>query len=147
MNENLIITGQISLCAILVTLLIIFLNHILANTREKGKARYQKGKKVISAFNLELDALYQTDDDCRNILTMEAYKKHESSIRSFLPHLSWVDRLRLKRAWHRLAFHQSDEKRTLPFYEQYADFGSLPKRRSVRPEVIRRIEKIVSLAK
>lgn len=147
MNENLIITGQISLCAVLVALLVIYLNHLLANTRERAKERHQKGKDVISAFNRELDALYQTNDDCRNIMTMEAYKNHESAIRSFLPHLSWVNCFRVKRAWHWLAFHKNDKKRTLPFYEQYADFGSLSKRRSVRPEVIRRIEMIISLAK
>ena len=146
MNESLIIIGQISFCGVLVALLVLYLNHVLANTREKEKERRQGGKDVISAFNQELDALHQTGDDCCNILTTEAYRRHESAIRSFLPHLSWVNRFRLKRAWQRFAFHKNDKKRKLPFYEQYADLGSLSKRRSIRPKVIRRIEKIISFA-
>lgn len=147
MNENLIITGQLSLCAILTALIIVILNHRLANTRKKMKERHQEGKNIISAFKLELNALIQTNGDCRDIMTMEAYKKHESAIRLFLPYLSWIDRFRLKKAWHRLSFHRNDRKGLLPFYEQYADFGSLTKRRSIRPIVIKRIEKIVSIAK
>lgn len=147
MNEKLIITGQISLCAVFTALFVIFLNHRLSNTREKTKERHQEGKNIISAFKQELDALIQTNNDCRDIMTMEAYKKHESAIRSFLPYLSWIDRFRFKRAWHRLAFHQNDTKGMLPFYEQYADLGSLDKRRSVRPFVIKEIERILSFAK
>ncbi len=147
MNENLIITGQLSLCALLTALFIVFLNHRLANTREKTKEKHQEGKNVISAFKVELDALFQTNEDCSNIMTMEAYKKHESAIRSFLPYLSWIDRFKLKRAWHKLSFHRNDKKGLFPFYEQYADLGSLTKRRSLRPIVIKRIEKIVSIAK
>jgi hypothetical protein len=144
MNETIITIGQLSLCGILVALLVLLLNHILANTRDKAKEKRQIGKKVISAFSKELDALYQTDDDCRLILTTEAYKRHESAIRSFLPYLSWIDRARLKRAWHSLVFHHKDKKGNLPFYEQYADCGSLSKRHAIRPEVIRKIDKIVS---
>jgi hypothetical protein len=128
-------------------LIVIFLNHLLANTRDRKKERIQKGTNVIAAFSPELDALHQTNDDCRNILTMETYKKHESAIRSFLPYISWIERLKLCRAWHRLAFHRNDIKGILPFYEQYADLGSLDKRRSIRPTVIRRIERILSFAK
>jgi len=147
MGKELIIIGQISLCGIFVALIVIFVNHLLANTRERKKERLQKGNNVVAAFSSELDALHQTNDDCRNILTIETYKKHESAIRAFLPYLSWVDRFRMKRAWHRLIFHKNDTKGMLPFYEQYADFGSLDKRQSIRPIVINRIEKILSFAK
>ncbi len=146
MNEKLIIIGQISLSGVLLALLVIYLNHLLSNTRERAKERRQIGKNVISAFNRELNALHQTDEDCRNILTMEVYRNHESAIRSFLPYLSWVTRFRVKRAWYRLAFHKNDKKGKLPFYEKYADCSSLSKRHSIRPEVIKRIEKIVALA-
>lgn len=146
MNEPIIILGQLSFCGILVALLLLLLNHILSNTRDKAKERRQIGKDVISAFRKELDDLRQTDDDCRLILTTEAYKRHQSAILSFLPYLSWLDRIRLKRAWHNLAFHHKDKKGHFPFYEQYANFGSLSKRRSIRPEVIRKIDKILSFA-
>jgi hypothetical protein len=147
MEKELIIIGQISLCSFLMALIVVFLNHLSANTRERKKERLQKGNNLIAAFSSELDALHQTSDDCRNILTIETYKRHESTIRAFLSYLSWMERFRLKRAWHRLAFHRNDTKGTLPFYEQYADFGFLDKRRSVRPIVIKRIEKILSFAK
>ena len=146
MNETIITIGQLSLCGILLALLVLLMNHALANTRDKAKEKRQIGKNVISAFSKELDALHQTDDDCRFILTTEAYKRHESTIRLFLPYLSWIDRVRLKRAWHGLVFHHKDKKGNLPFYEQYADCGSLSKRRAIRPEVIRKINKILSYA-
>ena len=137
MNETIITIGQLSLCGILLALLVLLMNHALANTRDKAKEKRQIGKNVISAFSKELDALHQTDDDCRFILTTEAYKRHESAIRSFSPYLSWIDRVRLKRAWHSLVFHHK-EKGNLPFYEQYADCASLSKRCAIRPEVIKK---------
>ena len=146
MNETIITIGQLSLCGILLALLVLLMNHALANTRNKAKEKRQIGKNVISAFSKELDSLHQTDDDCRFILTAEAYKRHESAIRSFLHYLSWIDRVRLKRAWHSLVFHHKDKKGNLPFYEQYADCGSLSKRRAIRPEVIKKINKILSYA-
>ena len=146
MNGSLIIIGKLSLCGLFIALLVLYLNHILSNTRDRAVERRQKGKDVISAFSRELDDLHQKNDDCRHILTTEAYRRHESAIRSFLPHLSWINRTRLKRAWYSLAFHHKDKKKKLPFYEKYADLGSLSKRRSVRPEVIRKIERIFSFA-
>lgn len=144
MNEPMIIIGQISLASIFVALLVLLLNHHLANTRDKAKDRRKIGQKVADAFSKELDALLQTNNDCRLILTAETYRQHDSAIRSFMPYLSWIDRIRLKRAWHLLVFHPKDKKRQLPFYEQYADFGSLSKRRSIRPEVIKKLNKILS---
>jgi hypothetical protein len=38
------------------------------------------------------------------------------------------------------------KKQNIPFYEQYADCGSLDKRRKVRPVVIKRIQDIISFA-
>jgi hypothetical protein len=94
-----------------------------------------------------LDALIQTDQDCRLILTEQAYQKHGSAIRDFMFYLSWIDKFRLKRLWHRLAMIKASRKQHIPFYEQYADCGSLDKRRKVRPIVIKRIQDIISFAK
>lgn len=138
--------GTLSLSALTIALIVVFLNHALANTREKAKERRAVGNGVIEAFRPELDALNQTDNDCMHILTESAYLRHESAVRNYLPLLSWIDRLRIHRAWRKLAYHKQDRKGHIPFYEQYADCGSLTKRRRVRPLAIERMSRIVSLA-
>ena len=124
----------------------VWLNHVLANTRDKAKERHTAGSAVVEAFRPELDALRQTDQDCRLILSDSAYRRHESAIRNFLLFLSWINRLRIHHAWRRLAYHQQGKKSRIPFYEQYADCGSLTKRRNVRPDVIERILRIIAIA-
>jgi len=146
MTEKFVTIGEISLCGVLLALVMISLNHLLANTREKARLRRDRGQNLTSAFKPELDALIQTDQDCRLILTQEAYRRHESAARLFMPYLSWIDRFRLKRAWISLAFLKVSKQQYGPFYEQYADCGSLTKRRAVRPVAIKRIQKIVSFA-
>jgi hypothetical protein len=139
--------GTISLSALAVALIVVLLNHFLANTRDKAKERRIVGNSVFEAFRPELDALNQTDKDCLHILTESAYHRHETAVRNFLPLLSWIDRVRILRAWHKLAYHKKDREAHLPFYEQYADCGSLTKRRKVRPVVIERISRIISLSR
>jgi hypothetical protein len=146
MTENLVIIGQVSLFSVLLTLVTVYLNHLLANTREKVKLRRNHGQGLVTAFKPELDTIIQTDQDCRLILTEEAYRRHESAIRAFMPYLSWIERIRLKRAWTNFALIKMDKEHQTPFYEQYVDFGSLTKRRRVRPIAIDGIQKIVSFA-
>jgi len=136
---------QSILITLLVGLTIALANHLLSNTREKRKERREAGRLVANAFRAELDALLQTDTDARHILMDEAYLRHESAVRHFMPKLSWINRLRLHWAWRALAHHQKDKKCQIPFYEQYADCGSLTKRRNVRPFAIKRIQHIISL--
>ena len=141
-----IIIGQISLAAILLILIPVYLNHLLANTRDKVIRRRNQGQVLMPAFKAELDDLIQTDKDCRLILTQTAYRKHESAVRDFKFHLSWIDKFRLNRLWYRLAMIKVGKKKHIPFYEQYADCGSLDKRRKVSPAVIKRIQDIISFA-
>ena len=146
MNEKLIIIGQFSLCAVLLALVTIWLNHLLANTRDKVKCRREKGAELISAFRQELDALIQTDEDCRLILTDEAYRQHDSAVRAFMPYISWIDKYRMKQAWGDLALFRLNKKHAVNFYAQYADCGSLDKRKAMRPLAINRIQGIIRLA-
>ena len=141
-----IIIGEFSLAALLLVLITVYLNHLFANTRDKVSRRRDRGQVLTVAFKPELDALIQTDQDCRLILTQQAYQKHESAIRDFMLYLSWIDKLRLKWLWYRLAMIKVAKKKHIPFYEQYADCGSLDKRRKVRPIVINRIQGIISFA-
>ena len=141
-----IILGQLSLSALFLALITVFLNHLFANTRDKTNRRRNQGQALTTAFKPELDALIQTDQDCRLILTQQAYRKHESAIRDFILYLSWIDKFHLKWLWHRLAMIKVGKKQRIPFYEQYADCGSLDKRRKVRPTVIKRIQDIISFA-
>ena len=141
-----IIIGQLSLAGLFFLLLAAYINHLLANTRDRVSRRRNQGQVVTSAFKPELDALIQTDQDCRLILTNQAYQKHESAIRDFMLYLSWINKFRLKWFWYRLAMIKVGKRKHIPFYEQYADCGSLDKRRKVRPIVIARIQDIISFA-
>jgi hypothetical protein len=141
-----IIIGQLSLAGLFCLLLAAYIDHLLANTRDKITRRRNQGQILITAFTPELDALIQTDQDCRFILTQIVYRKHESAIRDFMLYLSWIDKFRLQWQWHRLAMIKITKKQHIPFYEQYADCGSLNKRQKVRPIVIKRIQKIISFA-
>jgi len=139
--------GVLSLSGIAVALILVWLNHVLTNTREKAKERRAAGLAVVAAFRPELDALRQTGGDCRLILNDDTYRRHESDVRNFSPHLWWFKRILVRRAWHQLAHHPKDKEGHIPLYAQYADYGSLTTRRKVRPIVIGRIEKITSLAR
>lgn len=141
-----IILGQLSLSALFLVLLTVYLNHFFANTRDKTKTRREQGKVLAKALQPELDALIQTNQDCLLILTDDAYRKHESAIREFMIYLSWVDKIRLQRQWHRLAMIKVGKRKYTQFYEQYIDGGSLDERRKVRPIVIKRIQDITSFA-
>lgn len=146
MNEPIVIIGQLSICVVLIGLVTVWLNHLLANTRDRQKTRRDAGKTVTDAFRPELDALIQTDEDVRLILTTDAYRRHESAVRNFMPFLSWIDRFMLREAWRALAHHPQDKKHRILFYGQWADCGSLTKRRAVRPVVVKRVQRIISLA-
>jgi hypothetical protein len=146
MNQELITIGKISLSGILLALITVYVNHLFANSRDKIKQRRDQGQTISKAFDLELHSLIYTNEDCRLILTQEAYQRHEAAVRTFSRNLSWIDRLRLKLLWYRLAMIKIDKKHHMPFYEQYADCGALDKRRKVRPIVIKRIQDIISFA-
>jgi hypothetical protein len=141
-----IILGQFALSALCLVLISVYLNHLLANTRAKINRRIDQGIKVVEAFRPELDALMRTNNDALLIMTDEAFIRHDSAIRNFLLYLSWIDRLILWHNWRALAYHQKDKDRRIPLYEQYADCGSLDKRKEIRPLIIKRIERIISFA-
>lgn len=146
MSESIIITGQLTLAALLPALITVWLNHRLANTRDAKNKRASLAIKLIETFQSELDAIIQTDKDCGLIMTDDAYMRHDSAVRSFLIHLSWYDKFRLQRLWHKLAMARLSKKQHIPFYAQYADNGSLDKRKRIKPIVKKRIQDIISFA-
>jgi hypothetical protein len=139
--------GQISLAAILLALIGALVNHYLAIARDARNKRADQAGKVVAAFRPELEALVQTNNDARIILTPDAFSRHEAAISNFLPYLSYFSRFRMSRAWGKLVYYENKEKSKTPFYTQYADCGSLDKRNRVRPLAIERIQKIISLAR
>lgn len=140
-----IVMGQLTIAAILGILITVWLNHLLANTRDAKNRKATLNLKTIDVFSPELDALIHTGGDAGHILTTESFKRHESAIRNLLPHLSWVQRYRLRRAWHQLAYHEKDKKGQLAFYVQYADCGSITDRQRMKPLAVQRIQKVISL--
>lgn len=138
--------GESIIIGLLIALVTAILNHVLANTRDAKNRRLDQGRKVIDAFQPELDTLVQTSNDAILIMTDEVFDRHDSAIRNFLRYLSWIDRFRLLHKWRALSYHQKDKNHHIPFYVQYSDFGSLDKRKRVRPIVIKRIQEIISFA-
>lgn len=122
---------------------LLFLSHVLSVSREGRVARREVGKRIADAFRPELDSLIQTANDARTIMTEESFKRHESTILNNLPGLAWHTRPRLHYAWEKLAHHP--QAKHFPYYAQYSDYGSLNKRSQVRPMLIARIKRIISL--
>lgn len=147
MKESLVITGQITLTGILIVLVTVWLNHVLSNTRDARNKRLAQGRKVVDTFQLELDQLIHSAEDAGSIMTMEAYLRHESTIRDYKTYLSWFHKYKVINAWRQLVYHPEDKKEQLPFYVQYADNGSLTAGRRLRPLVIHRMQTLIDLAK
>lgn len=146
MSESIIITGQLTLAALLLPLITVWLNHLLANTRDAKNKRASQAIKLIEMLQPELDAIIQTDKDCGLIMTDDAYMRHDSAVRSFLIHLSWYDKFRFQRLWRKLAMVKLSKNQHIPFYTQYADNGSLDKRKQIRPIIKKRMQDIISFA-
>lgn len=124
---------------------ILWVGYRLTLGRDILAAQKAAGASIARAFHPELDALVQTDEDARLIMTDDTFKKHESTIRNNRRQLSWLRQLRLRHAWQAVAYHPQDNEQGVPFYAMYADCGSLNKRRQMRPVAIARIEKIISI--
>jgi hypothetical protein len=139
--------GQISLTAILLALIGAFVNHRLAIARDTRNKRSDQAEKTIAAFRPELEALINTNNDARIILTPDAFCRHEAAINDFLPYLSYFSRFKMSRAWGKLVYYENKEKSKTPFYAQYADCGSLNIRNKMRPLAIERIQRIISLCR
>jgi len=111
----------------------------------KRIARREAEERIIVGFQPELDAMIQTNEDARLILTDEAFNKHEAIIRNNKRSLTYLQQIRLNSAWDDLAYYQKGNKQKIPSYVMYADCGSLDKRREIRPLAIARIQNIISI--
>jgi hypothetical protein len=146
MNFDYFTVGQFSFTVALFVIVPVYLNHLLANSRDKRRDRRSQGVKVADAFYPELDSISNTTEDCMYIMTDEAITKHENAIRAFYPYLSWVDKFRFNRLWHRLAYLNIGRNNKISAYEQYAAGGSLTERSKIRPIVAKRIQDIIAFA-
>jgi len=146
MNIDYFIIGQFSSTAALLVIVPVYFNHLLANTRDKLRDRREQDRILISAFEPELNALLGKVDDCRHVMTENAYNKHEATVRSYMRYLSWFDKYRFIKLWHRLAMVRVTKKLHVPFYTQYSDRGSLDERAIKQPLAIQRIQDIISFA-
>jgi len=111
----------------------------------KNKTRKYR-QQLFDAFHPELNRILQSNEDCINILTDTAHSKHEIAVNNLIAHIGFIEKIRLKRKWRRLAMIKVGKRKYIPYYEQYADCGSLDKRRKVRPVIIKRIQDIISFA-
>lgn len=103
-------------------------------------------KELFEVLHPCLNRLLQTDDDCRLFLNDKDLKEHEIAVNNLMAHMDFIERTFLKRKWYILGMTQMDKNHYIPDYSQYADCGSLDKRRKARPTVIKRIQDIISFA-
>ncbi len=110
------------------------------------KNRVRPYRKILfDAIQPELDKILHTDEDCRIILDDIAYSKHKTAINNLISQTDFIERIRLKRKWKILTTTKFNKKTIhTTCYEQYADYGSLKKRREMRPIIIKRLQGIVS---
>lgn len=111
----------------------------------KNKTREYR-KQLFDMLHPCLNRLMQTNDDCRHFLNDDALTKHEIAVNNLMAHMDFIERICLKRKWYRLGMVQMDKNHYMPDYSQYADCGSLDKRRKIRPIVIKRIQDVIAFA-
>ncbi len=117
----------------------------LSPSKENVARRRAAGDAIATAFRAELTAILQTNDDIgAHILTETAFKKHEAVILNNIGGLSWLQQLRLRLAWRKLAYHEEDKKQKIPYYDRYVDGGSINERNIVRPLVIARLKRVIA---
>lgn len=133
------ITGLLAIVGALLTGL------FLLTLYRKNKTREYR-RQLFEAIHPELNRLLQTDDDCRHFLNDDTLKKHEIAINNLMAHVGFIEKIKLKRKWYSLAMVKVDKKHYIPDYSQYADCGSLDKRKAIRPIIIKRIQDIISFA-
>ena len=131
------------LYSILATLFVAGFGYLLKISLLQRQSVKDAGKNIIAAFQEDLDKLIQTNGDCRLILNSEAFKKHESAIRNNINNPSFFKKFRLRHAWGRLAYYEGSKG--IPFYEMYADYGSLDKRARMKTLAISRMQRIVAI--
>ena len=141
--ETILLIKSHPLYGVLIVLLVAFLGYLLRVSLLQRQGIKTAGENIVDAFQEELDRLIQEGDDCRLILDSKAFKKHEAAIRNNIDNLSIFQRNRLRQAWDQLAYHKNNNQ--IPFYEMYADCGSLHKRAKTKPLAISRIQRIVSI--
>lgn len=105
----------------------------------------ETGKAIATAFSPELNALIHSNECASRILTSEAFRRHESSIRNNITGLPIFKQFRLNSAWKELAYHKDDKKKQIPFYEQYFSGSALDQRKILNRLAINRIQKIISI--
>ncbi len=110
----------------------------------KNRVRLYR-QNLFNAIQPELDKILHTDEDCRIILDDTAYSKHKIAINNLISQTDFIERIRLKRKWKVLTTTKFNKKTIhTTCYEQYADYGSLEKRREIRPIIIKHLQDIVS---
>lgn len=103
----------------------------------------QAASVFAKAFLDELTRLEaQEDVDTHDILS-PALSKHQAAIQEFMFHLPENRQTELKSLWQGYYCHKETG---IPFLEQYADCGSLDKRKQMRRQATERFQAILAFA-
>lgn len=112
--------------ALLAGLIGVFASYLLGFSKEQRSRRREAKLAFASVLKIDLDYILKSRIDAREILAgrESTYEEAKDALRK---HLLFWQRFGFDQAWDR--FFYSPENKSLPFLEQYMDFGSLTKRK------------------
>lgn len=114
----------------------------LANS--KRERRIEAANRLYEVFQPLHDRLEKEDCDAIKVLQPTIHDQ-EKAIANLKRYLSKRQAVRLQEAWNEYYLYTNGP--TIPFLEQYADTGSIDKRRRIRPLLIRRLDNILNFSK
>lgn len=152
--QNVFTIGNISLTAILILLITIFIRHRLTISRDKQKRKKDAAEKFRTAFVDEISILSDTSpnidywsesNDTATILE-NSFVKHQKAVVAYRPHLNAIQRIRFNRAWKK--YHVSRMLNNETDFVQYGGLGTSTEASiKGRKLALKRINKLFSFAK
>ena len=112
--------------------------------KTKHERMIDAGEKVYDILFPIIDHLKSKNSDAIKVIggSIDEQRKVVFNLKRHLP---FFKAKKLEQAWNQYLYHPSNYN--LLFIEQYADCGSLNKRKEIRPILISRIEKILIYCK
>jgi len=134
---------QYVLVALLIGILIAVANYLLGFSKEQRQRRREAKLAFRAVFENDLNSVLKSGGDARTVLSGQE-RKYEVAMEAYRKHLQFWQRRGFDRAWYEFYYHP--ENRSIPFLEQYMDFGSVTKRKLCHAELRSRISALLAYA-
>lgn len=130
--------------ALLIGLIGALANYALGFSKEQRARRRNAKLEFRAVLETDLNTILKSKDDARHVLTAKEGSYQEAKT-TFRKHLLFWQRHGFDKAWE--AFFCHPETKSIPYLEQYMDFGSLTKRDACHAVLKSRIDTLLSYAK